>query len=64
MILTIKPAENGYVVVSEDNDVQYYFVALDIDDTCATVKMLLEEEAYMTADLSSIAFKQVPNDKA
>jgi hypothetical protein len=64
MILTIKPAENGYVVISEDDQEQYFFVALDIDDACATVKMLLEEEAYQNADMSSIAFQQVPNDKA
>ncbi len=64
MKLIINPAENGYVVINDDDDGQYFFVAMDIDDACATVKMLLEEEAYRNADLSSIAFQHIPNDKA
>jgi hypothetical protein len=62
-MLTIKPAANGYVIVKEEDGDLYYFVAVDIDDACATVKMLLEEEAYLNADLSSLAFEAVPNDK-
>lgn len=60
-MFTITPAENGYIITAAMADGEYYLVAIDIDDACATVKMLLEEESHLNADLSSIAFDKVPN---
>lgn len=62
MSIIISPAENGYVVENRLNDDErYYFVALDINDACSIVHMLLEEDAYQNADMTSVAFEQVPN---
>jgi hypothetical protein len=63
MTLTITSAENGYVVTYEDDQGEYYFVALDITDVCEVVKNLLEVDAHSTVDMSPIVYSTVPNDK-
>ena len=64
MILTIKPAENGYVVVYDgDENEQYFFVAIDIDDVREIVTSLLQIEKQSSVDMSPILYSQMPNDK-
>lgn len=63
-MLTITPAENGYVVTYEDEEDEYYFVALDITDVCEIVKDLLNIKSHAKVDMSPIVYNQVPNDKA
>lgn len=63
MKLTITSAENGFVVdVEEQQDVHFYFVALDVNDVCSIVEGVLIDPADQL-DITNVAFEAVPRDK-
>lgn len=62
MIVSITDAENGFVVnVSENENLNYYYVALDVADVCSIIETILTNPDPI--DLGHLAYEAVPRDR-